>query len=385
MRIEKRTAKKAKNGFTYRVKIDYVDEYGIKQTYSKSGFPTKKEARAHGLEIEHELQTKGTLKKECAKTLNDCFLEALELEKDHLARSTMFEYMTVFHGHIEHSRLGNTPIIKVNYGILQTHFKEEKTKIKAQRIIVNKAMSYAIRCEYIESNPMRMVILNKIDKRRISEPLTRENLEKMVDALLNITPSSPLAFGRHSAAVALYCGYYLGLRIGEILALEKSDFDFEKGLVYINKKLDYVGLRKDEMYVTEVMKTNASRATLPIPTELAEILQAWFRYNPHDLVCPKKDGNSPTYQALRRSLKKASQKAGVEGFHPHVTRHTYASNIVRSGCDIKTASQLVRHASVQTTLDIYTHTTEQSKREAIEQAFDCPKNDPKRKNEDLVN
>lgn len=37
MRIERREAKKAKNGYTYRVKINYIDEYGIKQTYSKGG------------------------------------------------------------------------------------------------------------------------------------------------------------------------------------------------------------------------------------------------------------------------------------------------------------------------------------------------------------
>lgn len=81
MRIEKRAAKKAKNGVTYRVKIDYEDEYGVKQTYSKGGFATKKEARIHGEEMDYKLRN-GLYKKESNKTLAECFLEAMELEKD---------------------------------------------------------------------------------------------------------------------------------------------------------------------------------------------------------------------------------------------------------------------------------------------------------------
>lgn len=56
MRIEERKSKKAKKGVTYRVKVDYVDEYGIKCTYSKSGFSSKAKGRrawhGDGIQIE---------------------------------------------------------------------------------------------------------------------------------------------------------------------------------------------------------------------------------------------------------------------------------------------------------------------------------------------
>lgn len=65
-------------------------------------------------------------------------------------------------------------------------------------------------------------------------------------------------------------------------------------------------------------------------------------------------------------------------FHPHCLRHTYITNIVRSGCDIKTASKLARHSDVKTTLNIYTHSSEESKIEAINNVFGnkSPKNAP---------
>lgn len=56
MRFDKRPAKKSKTGYTWRVSFDYTDRCGKKRKYSKSGFPTKKAAEAHGHEILNDLQ-----------------------------------------------------------------------------------------------------------------------------------------------------------------------------------------------------------------------------------------------------------------------------------------------------------------------------------------
>lgn len=368
MRIEKRKAKKAKNGFTFRVKIDYTDEYGIRQTYSKSGFATKKEARAHGIEIEHELQTNGSLKKECAKTICDCFLEAMDLEKSRLSRSTSIHYEGIFEKHVKPARIANIPIGQITYTMLQAHFNDlgsqSRPLVSAQKSIFNRAFRHALKCGYIQDNPMHDITIVYQSSEKETHVLTEDELEQVIDYLLAIHSR----FRKYAYCIATYCGYYLGLRVTEIFALEKSDFDFEKDVVYISKKVESRGLRGSEKYMTENMKTESSRAVLPVPAPLKEILLQWFAYNPYDLVCCDEDGaliSETTYEAQCRSIGK---KMGFR-FHPHCLRHTYITNIVRSGCDIKTASKLARHSNVQTTLNIYAHTNEEAKKDAINKVF----------------
>lgn len=368
MRIEKRNAKKAKNGFTYRVKIDYFDEYGIKQTYSKSGFATKKEARAHGVEIEHELQTKGTLKKECAKTLSDCFLEAMELEKHHLARTTVIHYTHIFENHIKKEQIAQIPIDKIKYTMLQAHFNrlghQGKTLVNSQKCIFSRAFKHALKCGYIQENPMHDIKITYAEAKKETHVLTYEELDQVIGCFLDLRGS----FRKYVYCVATYCGYYLGLRVTEIFALEKSDFDFENDLVYISKKLESRRLKKSEMYLTERMKTKGSKAVLPIPEPLKEILLQWFDYNPYDLVCCDENGDFLPEISYEVRCRKIGEKLGFS-FHPHCLRHTYITNIVRSGCDIKTASKLARHSNVQTTLNVYTHTDEDTKKGAIDKVF----------------
>lgn len=368
MRIEKRVAKRAKSGYTYRVKINYVDEYGIKQTYSKSGFETKKEARAHGVEIEHELQTKGVLQKDTLKTLNDCFLESMELEKNSLSRNTIIHYNDVFKNHVKSQRIAQIPINRINYTMLQTHFNQLKTLgkslVTAQKIIFNRAFRHALKCGYIQNNPMHDIKVSYKERNAETHVLTYDELENAISCFLDMHGN----FNKYSYCIATYCGYYLGLRISEILALEKTDFDFENNVVTISKKLESRHLKKSEMYLTENMKTKASKAVLPLPAPLKTILLEWFAFDPYDLVCCGESGDFIHEFAFGRACKKIGNKLGFN-FHPHCLRHTYITNIVQSGCDIKTASKLARHSNTQTTLDVYTHTNEEAKKNAINKVF----------------
>lgn len=377
MRIEKRAAKKAKNGVTYRVKIDYEDEYGVKQTYSKGGFATKKEARIHGEEMDYKLRN-GLYKKESNKTLAECFLEAMELEKDKLARSTVLHYMGVFNTHILPDPISHTPISRLKYPTLQKYFNTQsdksKTIVNSQKCIFNRAFKHALKSGYITENCMHDVDVSYKKSAKENHVLTPEELDQVIDCILSARNTNK----KYAYCIITYCGYYLGLRLTEILALEKTDFDFDEGVVYISKKMESQGLKKDELYITENMKTRASRAVLPIPAPLKVILLNWFAFNPYDLVCCDLNGDPIRTFAYWDKCKRVGQKLGFD-FHPHCLRHTYITNIVRSGCDIKTAAKLARHNDVQTTLNVYAHSNETAKKEAVENAFgnSCPKNDPK--------
>lgn len=377
MRIEKRKAKKAKNGYTFRIKVDYVDECGIKQTYSKSGFATKKEARAHGVKIEHELQENGTLFSQCSKTFDDCFKESMDLNKTQLARTSYNIYKRVYRIHIKNEYIAKMPINKITYKVIQEHFNkcsgQSKSLVEQQRTCFNYAFKYAVRHGYIKENPMHDIIETHTDNHAETHVMTPEELDMAIDYFLDIKGR----FRKYSYCIATYCGYYLGLRISEILALEKSDFDLENGFVYISKKLESHALKKSEMYITERMKTKDSRAVLPVPEPLKKILLEWFAFNPYDLVCCDDNGDVIVDSTYRFHCKKIGEKLGFR-FNPHCLRHTYVTNVVSSGCDIKTASQLARHSNVQTTLNIYAHSTDEAKKDAVNAVFGKTdtKNDP---------
>lgn len=369
MRIEERKSKKAKKGVTYRVKVDYVDEYGIKCTYSKSGFSSKAKAREHGTEMEYKLKN-GLIKKESTKTLGECFLEVMELEKDKLARNTIISYFSQYTYHIVPSGIASMPISKVNYSVLQKFFNEQDSasSLDVQKTIIKKAFKHAIRLGIVTFDPTSVLIMPKYDPKRKTEVITVDDLRAMA---ANISASSAMV--ESSYIIGMYCGYYLGLRISEILALEKSDFDFEANTVFISKKVESNRLKKKDSYVTDQLKTKKSRAVLPIPKELKYMLLKWFDYNPFDFVCSDQNGDIVSGAAFRSALKKAAKKIGID-FHPHCLRHSYVTCIVQSGTDIKTASELARHTNIQTTLNIYTHSNIEAKQNAVSHAFDskCP-------------
>ena len=80
-------------------------------------------------------------------------------------------------------------------------------------------------------------------------------------------------------------------------------------------------------------------------------------------------------------LSKNSKKLGFK-FRSHMLRHSFVSNLIHNGVDIKTTAELARHSDVRTTLQVYTQVSEANKVEAIQNTFNVknetlgPEKDP---------
>ena len=146
-------------------------------------------------------------------------------------------------------------------------------------------------------------------------------------------------------------GYYMGLRIGEALALEKNDIDFVNERVMINKNL----FKNDEQKELEIKdtKTPASCAVVPLPKILIPVLTEWFEINNSNLVAPDNDMNLLDPQTVKTYLERYSKRFGVH-ISTHMFRHTFATRLWQEHVDVKIAQRLLRHESYQTTLDVYT-------------------------------
>ena len=71
------------------------------------------------------------------------------------------------------------------------------------------------------------------------------------------------------------------------------------------------------------------------------------------------------------SYKKFLEHIGVEYRNFHVLRHTFATECIKRGIDVKTVSELLGHASVKTTLERYVHSNMDMKRKQLEKLYEC--------------
>lgn len=372
---ENSKSKKKEEG-SYEVSLYYEDEYGIRNRYVKGGFKTKTAAQNHE-KIMAAKFLQGPYLKIAKKTFSEVWEEYLKVEGNQvLSPGTLTIYVSAYNKHVKPT-IGNLPITSFNYVNLQTYFNEQSGKGKSvvARIvsICNHVFKFSIKCRYIDTNPMVNVEARGKETEKEQTALTFEELEKLVHALSHIREyeitSHAEQFTYYSYCIALYLGYYLGLRVGESVALKKSAFDFENDTVEVNSKLEYHNLAHKDMHLTNRMKTKSSKAKLPICKPLKEILLQWFDYNPYDLVCCNKSGGyiDPAY--MQKRIKKLGETMGIN-FHTHMCRYAFVTNLINNDINIKTVSKLSRHKRIQTTLDVYAKVDDGMMKTAIDKTFD---------------
>jgi integrase len=158
----------------------------------------------------------------------------------------------------------------------------------------------------------------------------------------------------------------LGLRVSEILGLQWCDFSFENRSVLVQRSV--VGGRVDDV------KTEYSKDDVPLDARLAEALLSWraasFFPRDTDWVFANPVTGRPYHQeSLRkRQLQRAAKLAGLgEDIGWHTFRHTYRSWLDETGAPMKVQQELMRHASIQTTMNVYGRAMTETKRRANSQ------------------
>jgi len=123
----------------------------------------------------------------------------------------------------------------------------------------------------------------------------------------------------------------------------------------------------------DVVKTKYSNVRVPLDPSLADALLSWKlrstfnKINDWVFASPFQAGEMP-YRAWgiqQRRLKPAARSAGLgDGIGWHTFRHTYRSLLDESGAPMKVQQELMRHASIQTTMNVYGAAMADTKREA---------------------
>ena len=156
-----------------------------------------------------------------------------------------------------------------------------------------------------------------------------------------------------------------GLRRGELCGLQWRDFDFKAGTLTVRRNLQY-STAKGVYAATP--KSGKTRVVDIGPDVLALLRQ--LRDEQASSCISKwvftQDGSpEPMFpQSPTKYFRTFGKKYGIEDFHPHKLRHSFASIAITSGADIASVSQKLGHADKSTTLRMYTHADQESMKRA---------------------
>lgn len=160
-----------------------------------------------------------------------------------------------------------------------------------------------------------------------------------------------------------------GLRIGEVCALRWENIDFESKKIHIEKTIERIYSKEENktIVIIDTPKSITSVRTIPINSKLYNILkQIRGKSKKTDFVLA---GSSEHYVEPRNyqyHFKEILKRSKVKKYKFHTLRHTFATNCIEAGIDIKSLSEILGHADVSITLNIYVHSSDKAKRKYLE-------------------
>ena len=235
--------------------------------------------------------------------------------------------------------------------------------IHSVRGVVRPAFEMALQDGLINRNPFSFELATVV----VNDSVTREA----------ITRAQERAFLKFIQEDKCYCKYYdgifilfkTGLRVSEFCGLTIADVDFKKNRIRVDHQLQRSGNME---YIIEKPKTESGERFVPMSNEVAACFQRIIRNRQKPRKEPMIDGytgflfldkNSMPMVALHwehyfkhiRNKYNSIYKIQLPKITPHVCRHTFCSNMAKSGMNPKTLQYIMGHSDISVTLNTYTH------------------------------
>ncbi len=160
-----------------------------------------------------------------------------------------------------------------------------------------------------------------------------------------------------------------GLRIGELCALKWKNIDLDKKVIYIKETLQrvYDKTQNKTKVIIDVPKTQKSVRKIPISNKLYEILKVLKKkYNDEDFFLTGRSEKFVEPRNYQKYFKDVLKSCRIKSYKFHTLRHTFASNCVEVGMDIKSLSEILGHSNVEITLNKYVHSSQKLQKKYLE-------------------
>jgi len=171
--------------------------------------------------------------------------------------------------------------------------------------------------------------------------------------------------GKKTKWLGIVVCLYTGLRIGELLALEWKDVDFQKGMLTVSKSR-HEGKDENGRYahIVESPKTVSSRRCIPLPKQILCELRMLKRKSRSLYVISNGESSIPV-RSYQRSFERLLKKLDIPHKGFHALRHTFATRALECGMDVKMLSELLGHKDPAVTLRRYVHSLMEQKKEMM--------------------
>ena len=291
-------------------------------------------------------------------------------KKDYIKESTYANYSNNIFNHII-PKLGNYYLNELNHKVIQDFLLElskngrkdntgglaEKT-IKDITIIIKGSIKKGINEDKIKHIELTFNY-PKDNKENKLYVLTKREQNKITNYVLeNI----------NSRNIGLLISLYSGIRIGELCALRWEDVDFKKNCLTINKTIQRVYIKDKDKNISKVIittpKTKNANREIPINKDFLEILKKVKSDKKHYILTGNEKYIEP--RTYRKYFNKVLDELKIKHFNFHSLRHTFATNCISLGVDYKTVSELLGHANVNITLNLYVHPRYSQKKKCID-------------------
>lgn len=237
------------------------------------------------------------------------------------------------------------------------------SSIHTIRGVVRPAFQMAVDDDLIVKNPFEFQLNTVV----VNDSVTR-------DAITRKQERDFLEFVKNDKH---FCKYYdgvfilfkTGLRISEFVGLTKSNLDFENNRIIVDHQLQRTRSMK---YVIEDTKTESGTRMVPMIPEVKECFKCILENRNNPKIEPMVEGYSgflfldkngrpmvalhweKYFQHIREKYNKI-YKIQMPKVTPHVCRHTFCSNMAKSGMNPKTLQYIMGHSDIAVTLNVYTH------------------------------
>ena len=345
--------KKANNGtYYFRANLGYDAVTGKQIQKYRSGFSTKKEARAEYSKL--ILAAEEGLAMEKKQPSFKQFIEEIYLPwyKTQVKESTYKNRLNTIEKHFKffyRKKVNEIEPIHVQTWQLKLAKDYSPNYVRIIQGMLSLAFDRAIILGLAKKNPARMVGNIKSKKVKV-DFWTLEEFQKVISLLYKGD------YYEHYLFICFWLLFTTGLRIGEAAALQWEDIDFESGIISVTKTLYYKSMNE---YTFVDPKTSASIRTVVIDKDTIRELKDWMEVQKKVLkdcnFVLSYSGIPTSKHTLPRALEKLAGLAGVHRIKIHALRHSHVALLISMGVNPLIVKDRLGHEKIQTTLGTYGH------------------------------
>ncbi len=237
------------------------------------------------------------------------------------------------------------------------------SSVKTIRGVLRPAFQMAVDDDVLNKNPFGFQLAGVV----VNDSVTRETITKeQMNKFLKFVHDDNVYCKYYEV---IYILFHTGMRISEFCGLTISDIDLANNIVNIDHQLQRTS---DMKYILDTTKTDAGTRKLPITQDVADCFRAILedRKKPRyekmikghtGFLFLDKNGNPEVamhwQHRLNHMVKRYNDiyRVQMPNITPHVCRHTYCSNMAKSGMNPKTLQYLMGHSDISVTMNTYTH------------------------------